>query len=162
MQPERNAGMFDWDRDHAETVAHRPIPAPPPPPAPPPKPRSWQGQWLGPLAGGGTLVLGLNMFWASEPPPPPMPVSIAVFGGAPLVEARPTAPRIALQVYDDAQAERFSRGLARFDTPALRAYAAQTRLDMALRNQPMVADLSDALALIEAEIARRAGQGPGG
>lgn len=153
--------MFDWDRDQDELLAHRPIPIPPPPPAPPPQPRGWQGQWLSPIAAGGTLVLGLNMFWTSEPPQPSMPVSIAAFGQMPAPEAHPPAPGVALQVYHEDQAARFARGLARFDTPALWAYAAQTRADMALRNQPLGAELADALALIEAEIARR-GRGAGG
>jgi hypothetical protein len=157
LQPERDVGMFDWDRDHAETVAHRPIPPPPQAPAPPGKPRGWQGQWLGPVAAGGALALGLSAFHDAAPPPAPMQVSISAFGTAPPTHLRPAEPRIVLHVYDDALAERFTRGLARFDTQALRAYAAQTRRDIDLRNQPMGADLADALTLIEAELARRGG-----
>jgi hypothetical protein len=152
--------MFDWERDQDEIRLQRPAPPPPPPPPPAP-PRGWQGQWLSPVAAGGTLLLGLAMFKTAEPPPPPTPVSIAAFGGTPLPELRPATPGIVLQVYDAAQAARFVGGLARFDTPALLVYAAQTRADIALRNQPMTADLHDALTLIEAEIARRATSGGG-
>ncbi len=154
--------MFDCDRDHAETVAQRPIPAPPAEAPRPPAPRIWQGQWLSPIAGGGTLVLGLQMFWAAEVPPPPnLPVSVAAFGGMVAEVQRPAAPRVALQVMEPAQAERFARGLARFDMPGLVAYAVTTERDMALRNQPLRAELADALALIRAEIARRGGRAGG-
>lgn len=128
---------------------------------PPPEPTA-RGFGLWPLMGAGLMALGYVFWPAPEAAPRHVEVSIAAFGSAtvaPAPQAPEPIPLPDLLTHDAATAARFLRGLRGFDTAGLWAYAQATERDLALRGQPMMADLKDALTLIRHELARRGAAG---
>ncbi len=151
--------MFDWDEDYSDLVGEAPAPAdtrvPVPAPAAAPAP-SWLRTHLPGVALAALFAAGL----AYEKADLGALRGAVGLGPVGLIGAQASGPASAadgpaLQVYDPAQAQLFTAGLARIGPDDLRAYAARTRADLRHAVPEMALFHADALTLLQHEMDRR-------
>lgn len=141
---------FDWDKDYDDIV--RDGPAPRARALQPGADRGAQWRYGAALGLGLATALLLAMPARLGLSPRAVPVSLDLMqDAAPL-----PAPDLArLRIYTDSQIALFQRHSARLPDSDLMRLAARTRADARIAGHPLAAHFHDALALTEAELARR-------
>jgi hypothetical protein len=145
---------FEWDRDQPVLLASSTARAPAC--GLPDAPRKWRGVLLSTVL-GLAFVAGLAVEWGLwETPILRNPAALGMQGA----NAQPDSLPQGLIVYDLAQYRRFASGLRQMGQGDLVAYASTARRDLQAAPPFMAPFHTDALFVIEAEIARRQALAP--